>query len=234
MHDPKTAQLLAVLLEKPMSSKNLEPFVDDVLHPKAVGFSSLKDYLNPFSGKFSDSSWYAYKNIFNPRWDVVGTFSGAKPTLGVLASPDGSNNYQYTPDAKDPFTFTRANGQVITPGTMLTDDGSIPRIFWAIPGLNPWLYTWGYLLHDWLFMTHHCTPNFNYTFEDANAVLAEAIYTMMQTSLTPQDWRILVAIYTAVNSYVGEQVWNKPWTLDQCNAALNSTPVLNSPPGGTA
>jgi hypothetical protein len=41
------------------------------------------------------------------------------------------------PDPTQRLTFTRANGDVITPREMYTDGGSIPRPLWVFRGLSP-------------------------------------------------------------------------------------------------
>jgi hypothetical protein len=59
--------------------------------------------------------------------------------------------FKYRPDTTDPLTFTRRKGTVIQPGLMLTDGGSIPRVFWVLRNYSPWGYGPAFIVHDWLF-----------------------------------------------------------------------------------
>src|SRR5688500_20163195 len=59
----------------------------------------------------------------------------------------GSNPLSFTP------SFMKT---AIVPETMYTDGGSVPRIFWSIPGLSPWGLGPGYIIHDWMFLVHRC------------------------------------------------------------------------------
>jgi hypothetical protein len=59
---------------------------------------------------------------------------------------------------------------------MYTDGGSVPRALWGVEGFSAWEYGPAYILHDWLFQRHYCrTPDFNMSFEQANAVLLDAM-----------------------------------------------------------
>src|SRR5437016_1616727 len=49
----------------------------------------------------------------------------------------GPDKFIYRPNAKRPFYFKRANGEIIQPKSMYTDGGSIPRPLWAIRGYSP-------------------------------------------------------------------------------------------------
>src|SRR6266851_6434044 len=66
----------------------------------------------------------------------------------------------------------------IVPGLMYTDGGSIPRVFWSVPGLSPWAFGPAYIVHDWLFVVHRChwpaPPEVQaITFEQSAQILAE-------------------------------------------------------------
>jgi hypothetical protein len=94
------------------------------------------------------------------------------------------NHFLYTPHPEAPFRFIRANGEVIQPGPMVTDGGSVPPFFWGEASLNPWTYAPAYLLHDWLFRGYVCgyLPADAYTFRDTALIMAEALKTQMETN----------------------------------------------------
>jgi hypothetical protein len=79
---------------------------------------------------------------------------------------------------KDPLWFKPSflKGR-ITPVEMYTDGGSVPRVFWNIPGLSPWALGPAYVIHDYIFLVHRCglpDPEVaKLTFEDSALVLAE-------------------------------------------------------------
>jgi hypothetical protein len=81
------------------------------------------------------------------------------------------------------------------------------------------------MIHDWIFLDHHCNPGSSWTFDEANLVLAEAMYTMMTASDVPykaeEDWRVVVAYYAAVNSVLGRRIWSTPWSEEMIALALN-------------
>lgn len=170
----------------------------------AVGQKSFNSWL-----------WSRYKELFNVTWDVQGTFQG-KYTL----EPRGKLSYLYRPDPSDPYRFTRNTGQVIQPGVMTTDGGSVPRLAWLIPDIDPWTYIDAYVLHDWEFLTHHCDPNAEESFEAVNLTLAEAIYTMMMCKRVDSDWRKVELVFRAVSSFVGRELWNRALSASECAIAL--------------
>jgi uncharacterized protein (DUF2164 family) len=130
----------------------------------------------------------------------LGKFSGT-PSIDWL----GPLDYKF--HGGRGFSFTRSNGQVITPGDMSTDGGSIPRVAWSLPGFSPWDFFPAYLIHDWLFEVHHLGKDES-TFEEANLAMAEAIWTLKQNGVVQvtdlQIWTIL----TVVSSPLGRNVWN--------------------------
>jgi hypothetical protein len=107
----------------------------------------------------------------------VGRFEGVI-TLRWLEA----NLFLYLPDPERPFRFIRANGEVIEPGPMLTDGGSIPAAAWWLRNFTPWTYGPAYLVHDWMFRGRACGyfPEGRYSFEDTREVMAEAMRTQME------------------------------------------------------
>src|SRR5262249_2306194 len=127
---------------------------------------------------FDSWLWRRYLRNARPDWARGGAFAG-----DYTLRDRGGGGYDYLPGPGNEFTFTRKNGERITPGRMITDGGSVPRPAWLIPGINPRSYMRAYVVHDWLFLAHHCLRPEDPagTFERANLVLAEAIFTLMAT-----------------------------------------------------
>ncbi len=91
-------------------------------------FGKVRSFIVALGALFllSSCSYVAYQ-----RFDE-GTFEGTLRLIWVRP-----NRFIYEPDPDKPLTFTRANGQAITPGRMPTDGGSIPRVLWSIPPYSP-------------------------------------------------------------------------------------------------
>lgn len=115
--------------------------------------------------------------------------------------------YVYLPLESEGFSFLRANGEIITPGHMMTDAGSIPRLAWSIPDLDPWCYLPAYIVHDWEFGQHHLGV-VTKTFEEVNATLAEGISTLISTGVCPGDELKIDMIHAAVSSVFGGKIWD--------------------------
>lgn len=125
------------------------------------------------------------------------------------------NRWRYHPIRGNPFGFRRASGKEIIPKPMVTDGGSIPRLFWALPGLSPWDYGPAFLVHDWEFHAHDLgIPG--QTFKEVNLTLAEGILTLMQRgyngATAPVNHHALLQIHAAVDSSIGRKIWNAPAT----------------------
>ena len=134
----------------------------------------------------------------------VGKLDG-EPRL-VWIAPD---LFRHEPNPDKPFRFTRSNGEVIQPGLMITDGGSIPRALWFIKDLSPWSYVPAFLVHDWLFDLHHCNRT-DKPFEEVRDIMLEGVRTLMETKVCPLDRLAFDAIYTGIDSFVARQVWNIP------------------------
>ena len=134
----------------------------------------------------------------------TGTFSG-KLTVEWIEP----NLFIYRPDAQSPLVYTTSDGRTIKPRVMYTDGGSIPRPFWSAPGLGPWDFAPGYIIHDWLFEQHHCQEGdwASYDFARSAAVLAEAMKTQMAKADQAEP-AIVWAVYEAVSSPVARELWN--------------------------
>lgn len=191
---PEVAGLLAA--DPSVPTEVMTPSPSAACRPLLAGFVDLHT--------FNSVAWHAHRRLWGCPWDRAGTFGG---TIAVTVA--GPRTYHYIPDEDDPLYFLRASGELIKPGALTTDGGSIPRVAWAIPGLDPWTYLAAYVVHDWLFNTK------SHSFEQANLILAEALYTQMTAApnspfRAPEDWRVAWAVHAAVSSVFGRRAWAAP------------------------
>lgn len=187
-------------------------------------------FLSGLGDVSSFGSWWfqRYKANFGVQWDMPGRFEGVFDRNVHLTQRD-ERNYLYTADRSNPLRFIRANGQVIQPGNMITDAGSVPRPAWVIPDINPWTYILAYLVHDWDFLRHHCDDTYARDFDLVNLTLAEGIYTLMQTGVVSTDWRKVELVFQAVSSFVGRGVWDRSWDhVTECPVALPGNDPTNT------
>ena len=117
------------------------------------------------------------------------------------------------------FFFRRPNGEIIRPGDIETDGGSIPRLLWFQDGYSPWTFAPAYLIHDWMYEAHRrrmpagVSPDgrpLYYTREQADWIMAEVIKTQMERPLefeTRKSPGQLRKIYWAVSKF-GDEAWN--------------------------
>lgn len=139
--------------------------------------------------------------------------AGPQGTLtGVLelrwANEDG---FIYVPVAGNALTYTRGD-RVVRPDRMWTDGGSIPRVLWPLPGLSPWTFGPAYALHDWLFNRHRChkgTPQDDTSFEEANAILDDAILILIARKQASSHGEVHRMIRWAVDNF-GRAAWDGP------------------------
>lgn len=153
-----------------------------------------------------------------------GKFEGSLDVRWI--KPD---KFIYMPSKDDPLRFTTSDRKVIEPRKMYTDGGSIPRLFWSVPGYSPWGYAPAYIIHDWLFEAHRCdVPEYrDITFDRSAGILAEGIKTLMVTNTAPKDETTLWAIYEAVKTPVAKSLWDK---AELCNPPIELMRA-EEPPG---
>ncbi|MEA2877318.1 MAG: hypothetical protein QOF14_2514 [Hyphomicrobiales bacterium] len=101
----------------------------------------------------------------------------------------------------------------IVPGDMYTDGGSVPRIFWNIPGLSPWALGPAYIIHDWIFEVHRCgraaPPEIKaITFEQSALILGEVGKALIDHGLIDHD--LLDPILWAVSTRFARDLWDTP------------------------
>ncbi len=135
----------------------------------------------------------------------------------------GPNRFIYYQSSNQKFAFRRRNGEIITPRTIETDGGSIPRVLWNRKGYSPWTYAPAYLIHDWLYEAHrrkvpagfsaNGTPLY-YNKEKADWVMAEIIKAQMEKETDYKSAARLKAIYWAVSRF-GDDAWKgKPHVVN--------------------
>jgi hypothetical protein len=135
----------------------------------------------------------------------VGKFEGVLEVRWL--EPD---KFLFVPNEKNPLRYTTADATwQIKPKPMYTDGGSIPRIFWSVPGYSPWGVAPAYIIHDWLFVAHHCnsTGYENVSFSDTSRIMGESIKTLMETNIVPKDETLFFAVVAAVKTPIAESLW---------------------------
>ena len=113
----------------------------------------------------------------------------------------------------------------IRPGIIYTDGGSIPPAVRGWAGFSPWGYGPAYIVHDWLFIAHHCIV-LKHTarhdardqaevdkvravdFGDSADILAAVIQALGEQEKVPRRTFAPKAIYTAVDSAIAENLWD--------------------------
>ena len=139
----------------------------------------------------------------------------------------GDGRFVFVPSRTDPLRFRRdiaanpdATVEVITPGLMYTDGGSIPRLAQPFRGFSPWGYAPAYMVHDWLFVARRCltdneaegneTDIADMSFQESAEVLAEAIRALIATNrVAPNDVAPRV-----ISGVVAGPVSFQRWTLE--------------------
>lgn len=116
--------------------------------------------------------------------------------------------FMFVPNEQWPFSFTRSNGEVISPGLMVTDGGSVPRPLWAIRNYSPWGYAPAFIVHDWLYQQKHCAAS-PYNYKDAAWIMSEAIKTMVEDKGGPGRGEkfVIYSMHEAVSSPIAAQLW---------------------------
>jgi hypothetical protein len=161
---------------------------------------------------------------------LLGAIFGAAPSEAhaqasqlrgaLLIKWDQEDKFIYQPDPDAPLRYTGRDGREIKPGTMRTDGGSIPRVFWSIKGFSPWGYAPAYVIHDWLFHQHRCkqdsAPN-NYTFNEANQIMNDIVEILFRTKKAHRNESARRSIKWAVDTF-GAGAWNEPCADDLISA----------------
>jgi hypothetical protein len=130
--------------------------------------------------------------------------------------------FVYRKDRNNPLSFRPSfMATPIVPDEMYTDGGSIPRVFWSIPGLSPWGLGPAYVIHDWLFEMHRChrpvPPEVaQITFEQSALILAEVGRALIDHGLVRDN--LLEEIVWAVRTRYARDLWDQPGDTTSCQA----------------
>lgn len=140
------------------------------------------------------------------------------------------NLFVYRPDKNVPLVYTTSDGRRIQPPIMYTDAGSIPRLFWSAPGFGPWDFAPGYIIHDWLFLQHHCKEGDwqLYDFNRSATILAEAMKTQM-VKAGKSEPTIVWAVYEAVSSDIARNLWDTG-SCKHVSASTTPAPAVGKKP----
>jgi hypothetical protein len=123
-----------------------------------------------------------------------------KTFLGGMGSPTA---YLYVPDPVSPLTFTTSTGFRITPGRLVFDGASSPRIMWWLPGWAPFdKWVKAAVIHDWLYDSNH-RGKVLVSFRASTAIFAEAMRT-----LGVREIQITIVCYL-INKF-GRAIWDAP------------------------
>jgi len=180
------------------------------------------------------------------------------------------DQFVYYPFPGDPLTYhlppamaARLGTESIRPGAIYTDGGSIPRAVRGWAGFSPWGYGPAYIVHDWLFVAHHCIVTDQTAKHDprdlaevetvrkvdftASAnILAGVIEALIVANRVPRRDFAPGAIYTAVDSGIARRLWDSkdpagcdplpPDKIQEIETALRSRTLrtLEAPPGTRA
>ncbi|MBU1565010.1 MAG: DUF1353 domain-containing protein [Proteobacteria bacterium] len=141
---------------------------------------------------------------FNYQTTEKGKFGGDLEVRWVKP-----NQFIFLPAQNNPFYFER-NGKRIQPKAMYTDGGSIPQLIWNVPGYSPWGYAPAYIIHDWIFVAHHCQDpdDGEYSFNESATILSEGIKTLMENKVAPKSYFTHYTISKAVESKIAENYWD--------------------------
>jgi hypothetical protein len=120
------------------------------------------------------------------------------------------DKFIFQPDAQDPLTFTRKDKDVLRPGLMYTDGGSVPPVLRALKSYSPWGYAPAFIIHDWLFAMKHCKiPGYEkYDLEKAATIMAEVMKTVMENPKYGGPNKLVhYSMYEGVRSPTAKEWW---------------------------
>jgi uncharacterized protein DUF1353 len=138
----------------------------------------------------------------------------------VLVEWVGEDRFVYRQSPGPPLSFRPSFMKVaIVPEDMFTDGGSVPRVFWGIPGLSPWALGPAYILHDWLFEVHRCNRPAPVeiaaiTFDQSAIILAEVGRALIDAGLVQHN--LLEEIVWAVRTRYARDLWDRPGDPREC------------------
>lgn len=129
--------------------------------------------------------------------------------------------------AKDPLKFRPdlswwPKDKFIIPKDMYTTGGSVPQIFWGIPGLSPWALGPAYIIHDWIFEVHRCPNRWaddpevaKINYQEAALILAQIGKALIKAELI-DDNMLEPVVWAVTTRYVEQAIWDQPGTAQDC------------------
>jgi hypothetical protein len=141
----------------------------------------------------------------------------------VLIQWDGQDKFIYRKwNNPKPLSFRPSffkGSDAIIPDDMYTTGGSVPQVFWGIPGLSPWALGPAYIIHDWIFEVRRCKlpapPEVrDITFDQSAMILAEVGKELIDTGLVKDD--MLGAIVWAVRTNYARGLWETQKLPQEC------------------
>jgi len=106
---------------------------------------------------------------------------------------------------REHFRFIRGTGEAIEPGMMFTDGGSIPRALWVFKDLSPWAYAPAFLIHDWLFDSHHAGAT-DKSFDEVRDIVMEGERTLVGSGVGEANRLAFDLIYSGIDSFIARRV----------------------------
>lgn len=153
-------------------------------------------------------------------WLPLGDLPSGDLKGHVVVQWDYEDHFIYLKQQSNPLSFQPSfMNTPIVPENMYTDGGSVPRVFWSIPGLSPWGLGPAYVIHDWIFAVHRChrqaPPEVaNITFEQSALILAEVGKALIDAKLIQHN--MLPEIVWGVRTRYARDLWDRPPTPDEC------------------
>lgn len=152
----------------------------------------------------------------------VGTFQGSLFVMWVGEGNGGMGDGQFlfVPNPRNPLTFTSSKDDLkISPEMFYTDGGTIPKFAQVFRGFSPWGCAPAYMVHDWLFVAHHCnedglaTPKQamlkDVTFERSAELIGESIKTLVHTGRVRKNDVAPAVITSTVSGPISWHLWNR-------------------------
>ena len=122
------------------------------------------------------------------------------------------DKFRFISDPTNPLRFVRANKEVIQPGDMFTDGGSIPGPLRAIKSFSPWGYAPAFIIHDWLFVMKQCRLQGFDKWDHLKAaeVFSEVMKTVMENPKFGGPNKLVhYSMYEAVRSDIAKEYWDE-------------------------
>ncbi|WP_105437925.1 hypothetical protein [Neorhizobium sp. T25_13] len=172
-----------------------------------------------------------------------GAFSGKLFVMWVgEGSTSGDGKFVFVPAPGSELTFKRPTGsgavQIIKPGLMYTDGGSIPKVGQLFKGLSPWGYAPAYMIHDWVFEARHCLVDGasdarfsnlrNVDFDESAKILGEAIKTLIRENKVDRNDLAGDAVTSAVSSSIARELWDQKGGCERSKVSKEHLAEINA------